>query len=209
VLTGLTAEKIRVLHQPKGYVDRDIFDDWLQDNFLVELQRRKTMHSYDGPAILLLDNCTAHQSEKFQALCQVYSVIACYLPRPSSNQVQPLDLSIFGITKKFFVKANRMEAMNVQTIHIARVVNAFMSAGKPTNIVKTFENSGICLALDENKIRVRIRPEKARCLLHPIIECIPLLETDEEGDDIDEMTYLEQCAERLCGAKDEEEDELE
>jgi hypothetical protein len=113
------------------------------------------------------------------------------------------------MTKKILIKANRMEAMNIHTIHIARVVNAFMSAGTPTNIVKTFENSEICLALDENKIRVRIYPEKARCLLHPIMECIPPLETDEEGDDIDEMTYLEQCAELLYGDKDEEEDDLE
>jgi hypothetical protein len=65
------------------------------------------------------------------------------------------------------------------------------------------------LALDEDKIRVRICPEKARCLLHPITECISPLKTDEEGDDIDEMTYLEQCVELLYGDKDEEEDDLE
>jgi hypothetical protein len=42
-----------------------------------------------------------------------------------------------------------------------------------------------------------------------MIECIPEVESDGEEDEIDEMTYLEQCADLFFGAKEEQEEGLE
>jgi hypothetical protein len=162
-----------------------------------------------GAAVLLLDNYTAHAIRKFKAACQEHGVIACYLPLQSSNQVQPLDLSVFGITKKFMAKANQMEVMNIRIVHVARFVNAFMAAKTATNIIKTFRNSCADFDLDEHTIRCRICPEKGRCLIGPMIERIPRPEGNGDENLIEEMTYLEKMRGIALGDESEQEDELE
>jgi hypothetical protein len=79
-----------------------------------------------------------------------------------------LDLSVFGITKRLIQRINKLEAVNVQTDHIIRVVNGFMSAAVPKNIVASFRNAGISVKRDEsNQIWCHVTPETARCLFEP------------------------------------------
>jgi hypothetical protein len=73
-LTGLTSEKVAVRSQPKGYVTVQLFDDWFSSIFLPELAARRAAYNYEGPAILLLDNCTARQSPLFTQLCEEHAV---------------------------------------------------------------------------------------------------------------------------------------
>jgi hypothetical protein len=86
VLTGLTPEKVAVRSQPKGYAWAQLFDDWFSSIFLPELAARRVADNYDGSAILLLDNCTAHQSLLFTQLCDEHAVRACFFPPHSSNR---------------------------------------------------------------------------------------------------------------------------
>jgi hypothetical protein len=65
VLAGLTTGKVAVRSRPKRYVTTQLFDDWFSSVFLPELAARRATYNYDGPAILLLNNCTAHQSLLF------------------------------------------------------------------------------------------------------------------------------------------------
>jgi hypothetical protein len=62
-LTGLTAEKVMLRSQPKGYVDIQIFEAWMTDIFLPELLQRRASTGYGGAAVLILDNCTSHGTE--------------------------------------------------------------------------------------------------------------------------------------------------
>jgi hypothetical protein len=45
-------------------------------------------------------------------------------------------------------RANKLDALNIQTKHITSVVCAFLAGAVPLNIVKTFALSGICLVAD-------------------------------------------------------------
>jgi hypothetical protein len=100
--------------------------------------------------------------QRFQELCRVYHVVACYFPSRTSRQLQPLDLLLFGITKRLIARANRLDAANIQTKHIASVVCAFLATAVPLNIVKTFVLSGICLVADAGILFCTMRPNRAK-----------------------------------------------
>jgi hypothetical protein len=106
---------------------------------------RRERYSYDGPAFLILDNCTAHCGPRIIEMCERNGLVLLYLPVHSSHFLQCVDLSIFCLTKREISGINRMDDVNVQTSHIHQILNEFMSTVVPTNIVKSFKNSGISI----------------------------------------------------------------
>jgi hypothetical protein len=194
-LTGLTSEKVTVRSQPHRLVEAAIFDAWLETTFLPELTLRRTKYQCTGPAVLFLDQCSAHTGPRFQELCRTRQVIPCYFPPHSSNQLQPLDLCLFGITKRFIARANKLDAVNIQSKHIASVVCAFLAAAVPTNVVETFEISGICLVADAGRLFCTIRPDRAKRLLLPLPSPCPEIPdiSDEDFDEEELKVFIEQC----------------
>jgi hypothetical protein len=85
LLHGYTPEKVEIYSQGKGYVDQDIFEDWTKDTLVLELQRRRAAMSYPRPAILILDNCSAHKWLGFEKLCQDNN-IKCWISRSLEQQ---------------------------------------------------------------------------------------------------------------------------
>jgi hypothetical protein len=195
-LQGYSNDKLDVYSQSKSFIDIAIFEDWFETNFIPELQRRRDLHHYGGDAFIILDNCTAHAGPTFQHLCQRHKVTPIFLPPHSSNQLQPLDVSVFGICKNDINRANKLSKKNVQTDHIVRILKGFHEATSGHNIVSTFRNAGISLVLDcdENrnsqdppKCVCKVTPHTARCLLEPVIATftIPQEYLDEEISDED------------------------
>jgi hypothetical protein len=93
-------------------------------------------------------------------------------------------LCLFGATKKAIHAINRLEAKNIQTKHIVDVVNGFMKAAVPNNIVKSFLNAGIMVNLNpqNRELYCHVAPELARCVL-PVPN--PEAETDPPVDEVD------------------------
>jgi hypothetical protein len=75
-----------------------IFEDWLHDTFLPDLAARRERYSYDSPAFLILDNCTAHCAPRITDMCERNGMILLYLPPRSLHFLHCLDLSICGLT---------------------------------------------------------------------------------------------------------------
>jgi hypothetical protein len=194
MLYGLTPEKVDVYHQKKGYIDKDIFFTWMTDTFVPELERRRMQFGY-GPACPIMDNCTSHTGEDIDAICQAHRINIIWLPPHSSNQLQMLDLSVFGITKRFIARANRMDPVYIQIEHIAKVVNSFMQAAIPINIVQSFKIAGISLINDDGIIRCAVTPHTAKCeFLDGIAILLDPILNEEEEEEPDMEAYLEQCA---------------
>jgi hypothetical protein len=107
------------------------------------------------------------------------------------NQIQPLDLSAFGMTKRLISRVNRMEAVNVQSLHIGQVVGSFMSAGSPPNIVGTFRIAGIRLALQDGTL-VCEDARRGFTRMDTIIK-------EEDGERLERELYIKHCAEALTG----------
>jgi hypothetical protein len=192
---GFTPEKIEIYDQEHAFINMTIFEDWFKDTFVPEVARRRQIFDYSGPAFLIMDNCTTHAGEQYEALAAANKIEPIWLPAHSSNQLQMLDLSIFGITKRKIARVNRLEQVNVQTEHIVQVVNSFMSAACPHNVIESFRNAGFSLKRDaNNRILCHVTPESARCLFEPIEETPEL-----EEDDPNVEEFQNRCA-RMIGA---------
>jgi hypothetical protein len=199
VTIGLTAEKVELFHQAKAYIDQSIFHDWLDSTFVSEVERRRQDRQHKGPAFLMLDNCTAHTTTRFAQICQDHRIVPIFLPPHSFNQLQVLDLSLFGVTKRLIAHVNRMEGVTVQTMHVSDVVNAFIAACTPINVVKSLRNAGISLLSDEtHEIICQITPETTRCVIdgEGLLEVIEVPDEEEEKDP-NVTAFLEICASLL------------
>jgi hypothetical protein len=171
LLFGFTPEKVEIYSQTHSFIDIEIFNDWFRDSFIPELVARRQRFLYTGPAFLIVDNCTAHRGQDFDVLCQAHNVLPIWLPPHSSNQLQPLDLCIFGVTKRFLCRANKLEKVNLQTGHIVNILESFMTAAIPRNIIAAFRNAGISLLMDADRtMRSHITPETTRCVLGSALE---------------------------------------
>jgi hypothetical protein len=194
VTFGLTPDTVQIYTQRKSFIDRDISQDWLQDTFLPEIRRRRERWQYHGPVFLLLDNFTAHRGVDVDELYLVNDVVPIFLPLHSSNQLQPLGLCVFGLTKLGMAKINKA-AGNVQTIHIAKVIDAFHSAANAGNIMSAFRNAGISLTpvtvtgpldgLQKPYPVCVVTPETYRCMVgnDDDEDYIPEPESNEEKSD--------------------------
>jgi hypothetical protein len=106
---------------------------------------------------------------------------------------------VFGTTKRLLSRVNKLDAVNIQTRHIASVVCAFLAASVPWNVVKTFKISGICLVADDGVLRCSVRPEMAERLNQPLPLALQEMADDEsDGSDVEELqVFLEECADLL------------
>jgi hypothetical protein len=181
---GFTKRILDIYHQINSFIDGPIFDDWFSDSFCPDLQRRRETYQYFGPAYLILDNCTSHRGPLFQRLCIENGVQPIFLPH-SSNQLQPLDLCVFGVTKRRIQRANDIEFVNLQSKHIVDIVNAFQEAATSWKIIQSFRNGGIIVVddpIDEDLYCV-VEPGEARCIFHDTD--IPLPERIEDDPNIE------------------------
>jgi hypothetical protein len=159
---GLTSEKLEVYSRRHAYIDRDIFFDWPKDTMVHELNKRRMAYDYLGPAFLLLDNCSAHFGGDISTMAEESNLRLLYIPPPSSRFLQCLDISVFLVAERAIARINRAEAVNVQTLHIIQLVNSFLSAAVPTNIVKSLKNLGISLRSTELEIGCITTPDPMR-----------------------------------------------
>jgi hypothetical protein len=112
-----------------------------------------------------------------------------FFPAHASNQLQALDFSIFGATKRLIARVNRTDRSNIQTKHITLL-----------NIIQAFGLSSRTLILDENILHAHVWPAAAGRLLHPITngfeDARPLDEGETDADEEEVKLSREEC-ERL------------
>jgi hypothetical protein len=75
------------------------------------------------------------------------------------------------------------EARNIQSKHIVDVVNGFLKAAIPNNIVKSFLNAGIAVKLNPQtrELHCHVDPRSARCVLPAVNEAV----TEGRPDELD------------------------
>ena len=72
----------------------------------------------------------------------------------TSDQVQTLDLGMFGVQKK--IKTHRRSIqLNKAENHIVGVVNSWIQATTPSNVVSAFNQAGIYVESNDELLRVR------------------------------------------------------
>jgi hypothetical protein len=186
-LFGISEANLKIVDQRHGFVDREIFQEWVVEMFLPEVRRRREETGSEGPAVLILDGCTAHDGDVFWDLCMENGIVHHFVPPHASNQVQPCDLCVFGITKRLITKLNRAPDGNIQSLQIAKLVSAFHSACNPLNVIASFRNAGIVSRMAGNGTPMAsVDIEACRCLLDCAVTrggpSLPAEIEDEEPD---------------------------
>jgi hypothetical protein len=154
-----------ICHHPKGFVDREVFEWWLGQIFVPAIEQRG--NSSLRSRLLIFDGCGAHEGDFSLDLCMEHDIISFLIPLHSSNQVQPLDLCVFGVTKGLMARLNKSGEGTGQSVHIAKLVFAFHSTCRPVNMIASFRNAGIISPLEQTGIPVcYIDKKQCRCLLY-------------------------------------------
>ena len=98
--------KAKVYHNNSGFINSDIFKNWLTDIFIPEvIKRRKDMNlPSNTPALLILDNCPSHCQIFTNTICQQNNVRVHWLLAHTSHICQPLDVIGFGVFKQRYSK---------------------------------------------------------------------------------------------------------
>lgn len=93
-------DKVMIEPEETGYINSEIFNEWVDKIFIPEVQERRKRFNYTGPAVLILDGCSSHYTEELFDACQANNIKIFFIPPHSSNQTQMLDLGMFHLHKQ-------------------------------------------------------------------------------------------------------------
>ena len=118
-----------------------------------DLHRRRRESGYDGPALLLLDGCTCHDREALERKLEDENVLLMFIPPHSSDQIQVLDLGIFGVMKQRMAQIKTDVHLSHLSRQVVKSYNAWQIATLPSNISGAFRRAGIHVEWKSNEQR--------------------------------------------------------
>ena len=151
--------------QDNAFMTKEIWDHWAETILFPAVKQKRIDYQYSGPIVLLLDGCCAHLSDFFLEESLYLGIVIFFEPPNSSDQLQVLDISLFGIQKKIIKRIHPNKNLSEQSEQIVKIINSWESAAQPSNIVSAFEQAGFYKYSDngqlymsadiENAVRVR------------------------------------------------------
>ena len=163
VVKRVTIERSLLLHNygpdrvllgqsPKGYITKELYNKWLIEVFEPSVIKIRNEYGYYGPGLIIADGCTSHQTPLFNEVCERLNLRIFWLPPHSSNQLQVLDLGVFGVHKGLIKKCRINEIENESDIVqiIVKIMNSWCSVCTPTNIQSAWRAMGAVYSLNDN-----------------------------------------------------------
>ena len=105
-----------------------------------------------------MDGCSCHRSAYLDRLFDENGIVVVPLQAHSSDQVQALDLGIFGNHKSAQARIHLPTEMSKQTQQVIRAVSAFQTIAHPYAITSAFTKAGITPVFREGRCFVAITP---------------------------------------------------
>ena len=150
LLWGYRDETVTIISQENGFINAASFAYWADHVLFPEIRRRREKYSYTGTVLLTLDGCSSHFSDYFLDECSYHGVYAFQEPAGTSDQVQALDLGIFGVQKSLKNKSAKFENLSESSQYIINIVDSWIKATTPSNVVSAFKQAGFYTISDEN-----------------------------------------------------------
>ena len=166
LMMGYGSATVNLFYQENGFINSQIFAYWAEHILAPEIQRRRSITGYRGDAILLLDGCSSHVSDYFLDICTYYDIYPLFEPPGSSDQVQALDLGIFGCQKHYKTNIKKNNELEFeQSNDIMQIINSWKRATTPDKIVSAFNMAGIyVIESSPNVYEARADVKKARAV---------------------------------------------
>ncbi len=178
IINGYGNQNVLLVYQENGFINSKIFSYWTDHIFIPELNRRREIYGYQGLCVLLLDGCTPHASDYFLDECTAQKVYPFFEPAGSSDQVQALDLGIFGIQKGLKTRIKTKANFGPSSKQVQQIVNSWQQITTPDVVTSAFNQAGIYIEeLKDGSFIARASIEKARAVRNtPHTECKNLIQ---------------------------------
>ena len=163
-LLGYRDDTVTIVSQSNGFINAATFSYWADTIFFPEVKRRRIKYGYKGTVVLTLDGCSSHFSDYFLDECSYHGVFPFQEPAGSSDQVQALDLGIFGIQKAMKSKTSKFKTLSENSKNIISIVDSWIRATTPANVVSAFNQAGIYTVRKNDKEIVRSSIKYARAV---------------------------------------------
>ena len=163
-LLGYREDVVTLVSQANGFINAATFAYWADTVLFPEIKRRRVQYGFKGTAILLLDGCSSHFSDYFLDECSFHGVFPFQEPAGSSDQVQALDLGIFGIQKSMKSKTSKFKGLSENSKNIIGIVDSWIKSTTPSNIVSAFGQAGIYSVSENDREIVHASIKYARAV---------------------------------------------
>lgn len=173
LLEGFTLDKVRIIHQEKSYITMKSFAIWADEVLFPEIQRRREVYDYNGPCILIMDGCTAHECSYFVEQCKIHNIVLIFLAPHSSDQCQMLDLVIFSAQKRFMKRVHGSDTLSKQTRQLIKILSSWQAATTPDNIISAWKCAGFIPYIRDGKLYYNVNRIYASQVRHYQHESIP------------------------------------
>ena len=116
-------EKFKIIHTESGYMNEEAMIIWILEVLKPYIISRRTESGIiNSPALLILDNCPTHKTERVQAAFnEIPNLNVIFLPPNATHLLQPLDLFFFIQLKLNYQQSRRHKNMKPFTEKLLRI----------------------------------------------------------------------------------------
>jgi hypothetical protein len=134
--------------QENAFITTPSFGDEAGEVLFPDFDETREKLQYDEHTMVLLDGCSAPHGDWFERECLYQAFHCTLLPSHPSDQLQPLDLAIFGIDKSEAARHRPSRGLNPQTIKVIKMVEGDRRVARPNNPTMSVKWGGIVVRWD-------------------------------------------------------------
>ena len=181
LLAGYTQDRVVLAHSETGFVTTEIFIRYVKEILIPHINFRRWELNYSEPAVVIWDNCSCHCHDAIRELLDVNNVRLVSLPPHSSDQLQPLDVGLFGNMKGAQTRVHVPDEMSMQSRQVIRIWSAFHATFHPLAITSAFRRAGVSTRLESGRLFCVVTPGTCgalRCEIPERFEDLRKLDSD-------------------------------
>ena len=145
--------KCRRYTSDRAFVTRTIFEDYIKNVLLPDIEQYRSAHPDESKsAVLLMDGHTSHKSLSLRAFCGMNDITVLVIPPHSSHLLQPLDRGFFRRCKAQFSSFPAEEGASRITNTLERIFEAFQACRVTGFIWRCWSHAGIVPVVRDGKL---------------------------------------------------------
>ena len=159
---GYDSEKVLFATSQEGYITKELFIRYVEHALVPYVRVTRQNINYHGQAVLIMDGCSCHRDARLDEIFDKHGINVIFLPPHSSDQLQPLDVGIFGNQKAAQARIHCHAPMSQQTQQVIRAVSAFQAVAHPYAITAAFRKAGISTCWRDGNVYVEVTIHTAK-----------------------------------------------
>ena len=159
---GYDNDKVLFATSQEGYITKDLFIRYIEHVLVPYVRITRENLGYHGHCVLIMDGCSCHRDARLDEIFDKHGIRVIFLPAHSSDQLQPLDVGIFGNQKAAQSRIYCRASMSQQTQQVIRALSAFQAVAHPYAITSAFRKAGVSTKWRDGKVYVQVTVETAK-----------------------------------------------